>query len=682
MIIKKIKLENIRSHLNNEINFEAGKTLLAGNIGSGKSTILLGIDFALFGLSKGVLSGGALLRNGEDSGKVRLEFEIDNNEVVIERRLKRTSSGISQDSGSISVNGAFVEKSAVELKQAVLELLNYPQELLSKGKGLIYRYTVYTPQEEMKWILLSSVEERLNTLRRVFGIDKYKRIKESSGLLLRLLKEKKKELAARTEGLEDKKKEKSAKEFEKAELVKELENLKPEHEDAVNNFKRIKERIKRVEEKRELRNSFVKTLEVKEAGIGHKKSSLERNKRERERLGNEILSLGEEVKGFAECDYINEIKKLELGIKKKELELRKVVDKLAELNAGKNHAKSIILGIEKLDICPVCSQRVNAEHKHKITLDENGKIAGLEAEFNVLNNAKEGLEKGLEEDKSYLTKYQGLERKQELLKFKVKSISEKKQGVLRLEEEEKEELAILGNLNSEIDELRKKINELGVGDYDNLRVELEQAGEKERGLAVKKNGLERDLNHLNALIAELEKELKTKQELRKGLEKLSGLHAWVDEFFINMISVMEKKIMTKLHGDFDALFQKWFIMLVGGEGLKIALDNEFSPRILQDGYDMEYENLSGGEKTAAALAYRLALNQVINKLISNIKTRDLLILDEPTDGFSDEQLDRMKNVLDELNIKQVLIVSHEEKIESFVDNILRLDKNEHVSRVN
>ena len=682
MIIKKIKLENIRSHLNNEINFEAGKTLLAGNIGSGKSTILLGIDFALFGLSKGVLSGGALLRNGEDSGKVRLEFEIDNNEVVIERRLKRTSSGISQDSGSISVNGAFVEKSAVELKQAVLELLNYPQELLSKGKGLIYRYTVYTPQEEMKWILLSSVEERLNTLRRVFGIDKYKRIKESSGLLLRLLKEKKKELAARTEGLEDKKKEKSAKEFEKAELVKELENLKPEHEDAVNNFKRIKERIKRVEEKRELRNSFVKTLEVKEAGIGHKKSSLERNKRERERLGNEILSLGEDVKGFAECDYINEIKKLELGIKKKELELRKVVDKLAELNAGKNHAKRIILGIEKLDICPVCSQRVNAEHKHKITLDENGKIAGLEAEFNVLNNAKEELEKGLEEDKSYLTKYQGLERKQELLKFKVKSISEKKQGILRFEEEEKEELAIIGNLNSEIDELRKKINELGVGDYDNLRVELEQAGEKERGLAVKKNGLERDLNHLNALIAELEKELKTKQELRKGLEKLSGLHAWVDEFFINMISVMEKKIMTKLHGDFDALFQKWFTMLVGGEGLKISLDNEFSPRILQDGYDMEYENLSGGEKTAAALAYRLALNQVINKLISNIKTRDLLILDEPTDGFSDEQLDRMKNVLDELNIKQVLIVSHEEKIESFVDNILRLDKNEHVSRVN
>jgi len=47
----------------------------------------------------------------------------------------------------------------------------------------------------------------------------------------------------------------------------------------------------------------------------------------------------------------------------------------------------------------------------------------------------------------------------------------------------------------------------------------------------------------------------------------------------------------------------------------------------------------------AALAYRLSLNQVINNLMSTIKTRDLLILDEPTDGFSGEQLDRMRDIL-------------------------------------
>ena len=56
-----------------------------------------------------------------------------------------------------------------------------------------------------------------------------------------------------------------------------------------------------------------------------------------------------------------------------------------------------------------------------------------------------------------------------------------------------------------------------------------------------------------------------------------------------------------------------------------------------------------------------------------------LILDEPTDGFSDEQLDRMRLVLDQLNANQVIIVSHESKIESFVDNVIRLRKIDHVS---
>ena len=70
----------------------------------------------------------------------------------------------------------------------------------------------------------------------------------------------------------------------------------------------------------------------------------------------------------------------------------------------------------------------------------------------------------------------------------------------------------------------------------------------------------------------------------------------------------------------------------------------------------------------------LLLNQVINSFLSKIKTRDLVILDEPTDGFSEQQLDKMREVLDELNVSQLIIVSHEQKIESFVDNVIRFKK--------
>lgn len=52
----------------------------------------------------------------------------------------------------------------------------------------------------------------------------------------------------------------------------------------------------------------------------------------------------------------------------------------------------------------------------------------------------------------------------------------------------------------------------------------------------------------------------------------------------------------------------------------------------------------------------------------------MIILDEPTDGFSDAQLDKVRDILKEINVTQLLIVSHEQKIEGFVDNIIRIKK--------
>jgi len=112
----------------------------------------------------------------------------------------------------------------------------------------------------------------------------------------------------------------------------------------------------------------------------------------------------------------------------------------------------------------------------------------------------------------------------------------------------------------------------------------------------------------------------------------------------------------------------------------VHLDENFTPLVVQGESEMDYSFLSGGERTAVALAYRLALNQTINSILSNIKTKDIIILDEPTDGFSDMQLDRMRDVLTDLNVPQLIIVSHEQKIEGFVENVVRLKKEGNVSR--
>lgn len=76
MKFKKLRIKNIRSYKNEEIIFPEGSLLLAGNIGSGKSSILLAIEYALFGLQPGQ-RGSALLRNNAPSGEVALEMEVN-----------------------------------------------------------------------------------------------------------------------------------------------------------------------------------------------------------------------------------------------------------------------------------------------------------------------------------------------------------------------------------------------------------------------------------------------------------------------------------------------------------------------------------------------------------------------------------------------------------------------------
>jgi exonuclease SbcC len=148
-----------------------------------------------------------------------------------------------------------------------------------------------------------------------------------------------------------------------------------------------------------------------------------------------------------------------------------------------------------------------------------------------------------------------------------------------------------------------------------------------------------------------------------------------------LTSTIEKAIIQKVHHEFDELFRKWFDIMMDTNDLDVRLDEEFTPVIMQNNYETEITNLSGGERTSVALAYRLALNKVINDFISTIKTKDILILDEPTDGFSTEQLDKMRDVFDELRMGQMIIVSHEAKMESYVQNIIRIVKNEHNSKV-
>ena len=682
MKIHKISLENIRSYLNQEINFPEGSISLSGDIGSGKSTILLALDFALFGLRSGSLSGGSLLRNGTNSGNVEVSFNLEGKEITLKRNLKRSSTGVSQESGHLIIDGHKEDLSPLELKDRVLQLLNYPKELLTKSKSLIYRYTVYTPQEEMKFILSAEREHRLEILRKVFGIDKYKRIKDNARIFLHYLKGERKELAGKIADLEDKIELMEEKEKSGGKLKSSIVLVEKEIGEIANLLEEKKKNIGEMDKKHKEFLEMKKQKELFDLDLKNKKIQLSDIEEQSRELQENIIKLEEELKQKVDVDKSVILKKEKL-VKEISGKLHECNAQMGALNHKLTYSEEIKNKIASLDICPLCKQEVNKEHiahvisSEDVKIDEAMvKITNLKEEINkrtseldIVNRELEGIRNQI----SLLEKFQLKEdylREKKLLFNKI-SEEEKKLTLAVIGLEEKIKI-VLGRLEN-LEDLEEKLEKLNDEKEEHLR--------KHRKLELEKNTLETEFKSLNKQISELIEEIKQKKVSKNKLLYWTKIQNWIEDNFILMIDVIEKQTLSKVYYDFNLLFQKWFSLLVEDDNLLVSLDEEFSPLIEQNGHIIDYDYLSGGEKTAAALAYRLALNQVINVLMSTIKTRGLLILDEPTDGFSETQVDRIRHVLAELQMRQVIIVSHESKIESFVDHVIRLRKDGHVSNV-
>jgi len=686
MQLKSLKLRNIRSYENQEIQFPLGHTLLAGDIGSGKSSILLAVEFALFGTRRKHLSASSLLRHGKKEGEVELKFEINQKEHIIKRKLKRGKEDIKQEAGYIITNGIKKEGTHVELKTEILNLLGYPQDLITKSRDLVYRYTVYTPQEQMKQIVLEDKDIRLDTLRKVFNIDKYKKIRENSQIFIKELKEKRKLYEGQIIDLEEKNKAKAEKQEEIKKYQQQLKELQPSLEKVKAELKESKQLIQNTEKSIKELNELKKELQFNDLTLTNKMEKRKNNNNEIETIEKEITIINKEL----EKKEIKDTEQLLKEIEEKEKQLMlmsntilEINKKLSEFETKKQHSTKTKEKISKIDQCPTCLQNVTEEHKKQIHEKEDALIKELEESIRLHKVQEKDAKKKIEE----LNKHQELLRKEQaeikVLLVKKDSINEKenKKQALQLQQERiKQEI---GKINTKKIELNKDIHKLKDMEeiYKRVKENFEKIQANERKLAIQTRELEVKTEEINKTIKNLEEEINKKLKLKESLNKISQYQNWLEENFINLMNTIEKHVMLQVYREFNDLFQQWFNILMEDETLNVRLDDEFTPIIEQNGYETAIENLSGGERTAVALAYRLALNKVINDIIGNIKTKDILMLDEPTDGFSTEQLDKIRIVLEQLNIKQIIIVSHESKIESFVDNVIRINKAEHVSNV-
>lgn len=680
MIFKKLKLKNIRSYREEEIVFPEGAVLLAGDVGSGKTSVLLAIEYALFGLQPGQ-RGSALLSNGEEFGEVTLELEINGSKVLIERGLKRSSKSINQDFAAITVNGSRFESSVTEVKLKILELLNYPLDFVRKN-NLVYRYTVYTPQEEMKEIIREDTETRLDVLRHVFGIDKYKRIQENIARISSIIRDDSRVLQAESAVIDSRKNDIDS----SLKFLNMIESKVPIKQDE----------IKKVKSERLLKEKEVEDLQIKVSERENFKKEIEklslvlRNKQEqRSRFTKDISEMDDLINSSKSVaipldakninDQIEKTLKTIILLEKEHLEFNSNSNSIDIQKQSELVKKTKIF---QLQHCPTCLQDVPEAHKHNIMNEVETKITKFDKDKIVLVSQIQRIISELSNQKTILKKLENDRVAIQINNAKQENLNKyitKKQELEKLKESFEKDIIFI---NEQIDSQKK--NSLDYSKYDNLlkikRDELIFLVNEEKRKEIEFAEIKKEIEMTIKEISKYNLEIQKGQESKNRLIKMLDIEGWLSNNFTNLTKFTEKNILIALRKEFTKIFNKWFSMLTT-DSFEVYLDENFSPVIVHNEFELDYEFLSGGERTAVALAYRLALNQLINSVLSKIKTGDVVILDEPTEGFSEQQLDKMRDMLRELNVKQLLIVSHETKMEGFVDHVIRFKKTNGVSEV-
>ena len=171
MNLLSLHLVNIRSYKDERIDFRNGITLFEGDIGSGKSSILNAVEFALFGL--GDQNGSHLLRVGENEGRVELAIQVKGKEYIFGRGLTRKRSNVAQDQCYIVEDGVQTSHNATSMKRRALQILDFKEPPNPRSQSVIYRYAVFTPQEQMREVIRQKPENRKETLRKALGVEEY-----------------------------------------------------------------------------------------------------------------------------------------------------------------------------------------------------------------------------------------------------------------------------------------------------------------------------------------------------------------------------------------------------------------------------------------------------------------------------------------------------------------------------
>jgi len=653
-MITRIKLTNWKSHLDSELKFSKGVNALIGIMGSGKTSVMQAIAFALFGTFSGISSrklslDDLIMNKPQDKGEasIELEFVLDGRKYLVKRTVVR---GKGTTNAEIREEGKLLEVNPQGVTREVSRILQMDYDLFQRA--------VYSEQNSLDYFLQIPKGKRMQQIDNMLKLDRYEKARESGVSIRNKLFERRKEKLRTIEDMKERKFEDRIKT-----LGKGLEGKEKERGRIEKDHVKFREKIGSMEREFERKGGEVNGIRNKIADLNGRISSLHReNKEIKERVEEKV-----KVK-----EKISEIKK-SLGEKPEDL----LKSREKELEGGKKEFYSlealkseVIKGLEELkatkDKCPVCESSITKEKKGDLIDHKTRHIEEIGRQMETLSKTISKRENELNETREKIELLRGMESESRRMEDESKGVSKNEKEIRLARKEVEKFVGIIRKKEAEEKELRKGLQEI-VAKERELKTKLESLREI---IQDKKDMLE-EIEKEREVFLKYVEETKTYERIIESMESfVSVLRSTQDQLrdeFLKTVNYIMNHIWSELYpyGDFSEiriLVEKDYVLQLKGRRGWVNVDL-----------------VSGGERSLASLALRVAFSLAFTP---NLRW---LILDEPThnldvnaiEHFGRVLRDRMENIID-----QVFLITHEERLSDYITgSIYRLERDKEMDGV-